>query len=106
MNDMEPTTSQNSDRKEVNADARANQEWCEGMNADHSSRLQKRLDDVTSERFLVIPRNPWGIFLEGVEELPADFMAEGRRQPPQQRRRWKYLFTRSKRTGGYSWSGA
>ena len=46
MNCMEPTTSQNSDRKEVNADTRADQEWCEEMNAKHPSRLQKRLDDV------------------------------------------------------------
>jgi antitoxin VapB len=42
----------------------------------------------TSEGFLVIPRDPWEIFLEGVEELPADFMAASRRQPPQQKRTW------------------
>ena len=43
----------------------------------------------TPEGFLVISRDPWEIFLEGVEELSADFMAEGRRQPPQQNRTWK-----------------
>ena len=46
MNCMEPTTSQNSDRKEVNTDTRADQDSCEQMNAKHPSRLQKRLDDV------------------------------------------------------------
>jgi antitoxin VapB len=43
----------------------------------------------TSEGFLVIPRDPWEIFLEGVEELSADFMAAGRRQSLPQQRAWK-----------------
>ena len=40
----------------------------------------------TPEGFLVIPRDPWEIFLEGVDELSADFMAEGRQQPSRQKR--------------------
>jgi antitoxin VapB len=40
----------------------------------------------TSEGFLVIPRDPWEIFFEGVEELSADFMAGGRQQPRPQKR--------------------
>jgi len=43
----------------------------------------------TSEGFLVIPRDPWEIFFEGVEELSADFMAAGRQEPSPQRRAWK-----------------
>ncbi len=35
----------------------------------------------TPEGFLVIPRDPWEVFLEGVEELSDEFMAEGRRHP-------------------------
>ena len=35
----------------------------------------------TSEGFLVIPRDPWLIFLEGAMELSEDFMVDGRRQP-------------------------
>lgn len=41
----------------------------------------------TPEGFLVITRDPWEIFFEGVRELSDDFMAEGRRQPPQQKRK-------------------
>jgi len=41
----------------------------------------------TSEGFLVITRDPWEIFFEGVQELSDDFMAEGRRQPPPQKRK-------------------
>jgi antitoxin VapB len=42
----------------------------------------------TSEGFLVIERDPWEIFFEGVQELSDDFMAGGRLQPrPQQRKR-------------------
>lgn len=43
----------------------------------------------TPEGFLVIPRDPWEIFLEGVEELSDDFMAAGRQQPPLQKRAWQ-----------------
>ncbi len=39
--------------------------------------------------FLVLPRDPWELFAEGVEELSPSFMAEGRRQPKAQRRKWK-----------------
>ncbi len=43
----------------------------------------------TPEGFMVIARDPWEIFFEGVEELTDDFMAGGRRQPPPQKRMWK-----------------
>jgi antitoxin VapB len=43
----------------------------------------------TPEGFLVIPRDPWEIFFEGVEELSPDFMRDDRKQPPPQRRAWK-----------------
>lgn len=43
----------------------------------------------TPEGFLVIPRDPWEVFHEGVEELSADFMAGGRRQPAVQSRKWQ-----------------
>ena len=43
----------------------------------------------TPEGFLVIPRDPWEIFFEGVEELSDEFMATGRRQPKPQKRKWK-----------------
>lgn len=42
----------------------------------------------TPEGFLVIPRDPWDIFFEGVKELSDDFMAGGRRQPRAQKRNW------------------
>lgn len=42
----------------------------------------------TADGFLVMARNPWEIFSEGVAELSDDFMAGGRRQPPVQRRKW------------------
>ena len=35
----------------------------------------------TPEGFLVMERDPWQLFLEGVEELSDEFMAGGRRQP-------------------------
>ena len=41
------------------------------------------------EGFLVVARDPWEVFFEGVEELSDDFMAQGRRQPPVQARDWK-----------------
>lgn len=40
----------------------------------------------TADGFLVIPRDPWEVFLEGVQELSDGFMAEGRRQPETQKR--------------------
>jgi antitoxin VapB len=42
----------------------------------------------TPEGFLVIPRDPWEVFFEGVRELSDGFMAEGRRQPEVQARKW------------------
>jgi antitoxin VapB len=42
----------------------------------------------TREGFLVIPRDPWELFLEGAEELSDDFMGEGRVQPEVERRVW------------------
>ena len=42
----------------------------------------------TPEGFLVIPRDPWELFFEGVEELSDDFMREGRVQPEAERREW------------------
>ena len=41
----------------------------------------------TPEGFLVITRDPWEIFLEGVKELSDDFMVRGRQQPPPQSRK-------------------
>ncbi len=43
----------------------------------------------TPEGFLVISRDPWEIFFEGVKELSDDFMAGGRHQPEAQPRKWK-----------------
>jgi len=43
----------------------------------------------TPEGFLVIPRDPWEVFFEGVEELSEDFMASGRQQQEAQKRKWK-----------------
>jgi antitoxin VapB len=42
----------------------------------------------TREGFLVIPRDPWELFFEGVEELSDDFMRGGRVQPEVERREW------------------
>jgi antitoxin VapB len=41
----------------------------------------------TAEGFLVIPRDPWDMFLEGVKELSDDFLAGGRQQPETQTRK-------------------
>jgi antitoxin VapB len=41
----------------------------------------------TPEGFLVIPRDPWEVFFEGVEELSEGFMAAGRQQPKPQARK-------------------
>jgi antitoxin VapB len=43
----------------------------------------------TPEGFLVIARDPWEIFFEGVQELSDNFMAGGRQQPKPQKRTWK-----------------
>lgn len=36
----------------------------------------------TAEGFLVITKDPWAVFFEGVAALSDDFMSEGRVQPP------------------------
>jgi antitoxin VapB len=41
----------------------------------------------TPEGFLVIARDPWEIFFEGVDELSDDFMSGGRRQSPPKKRK-------------------
>jgi antitoxin VapB len=43
----------------------------------------------TTEGFVVISRDPWEVFFEGVDELSDDFMAPGRQQQPTQTRKWK-----------------
>jgi antitoxin VapB len=43
----------------------------------------------TPEGFLVIARDPWEVFAEGIQELSDDFMAEGRHQPKAQTRKWR-----------------
>ena len=43
----------------------------------------------TPEGFLVIFRDPWVIFFEGVEELSDDFMAGRRQRREPQQRSWK-----------------
>ena len=43
----------------------------------------------TPEGFLVIPRDPWEVFNEGVEELSDGFFRKGRVQPPVEQRDWK-----------------
>lgn len=42
----------------------------------------------TSGGFLVISREPWEVFLEGVANLSDDFMSAGRQQPKVQPRNW------------------
>ena len=42
----------------------------------------------TSEGFLVIEKDPWELFFEGVEELSDDFMKDGRQQPEVEERDW------------------
>ena len=41
----------------------------------------------TREGFLVIPRDPWALFFEGIEEL-SDGFAQGRAQPVLEERDW------------------
>ncbi len=43
----------------------------------------------TPEGFLVVPRDPWEIFLEGVAEVSDEFIAGGRQQPDVQTRTWR-----------------
>lgn len=43
----------------------------------------------TPEGFLVITRDPWELFFEGVAELSDDFMAGDRQQPRLEQRKWK-----------------
>lgn len=38
--------------------------------------------------FLVIPRDPWELFFEGVEALSSDFWRDGRSQPDLEQREW------------------
>jgi len=40
----------------------------------------------TPEGFLVITKDPWEVFFEGVQELSDDFMASGRAQPKLEKR--------------------
>jgi antitoxin VapB len=42
----------------------------------------------TREGFLVIPRDPWELFFEGVRELSDDFLGGPRTQPEVERREW------------------
>ncbi len=42
----------------------------------------------TRDGFLVIPRDPWELFFEGVAELSADFPHDGRVQPEVECREW------------------
>jgi hypothetical protein len=42
----------------------------------------------TPEGFLVITRDPWEVFFEGVEGLSEDFPRGGRVQPHAERREW------------------
>lgn len=60
-------------------------------------RLPKEFRVETSEvylkrapgGFLVMTRDPWDLFFEGVQELSDGFMAEGRQQPEVQQRKWR-----------------
>jgi len=40
------------------------------------------------EGFLVVPKNPWDVFEEGIRELSDVFFESGRHQPEQQNRKW------------------
>ena len=42
----------------------------------------------TRDGFLVIPKDPWETFEEGVEALSDSFFQAGRQQPEQQTREW------------------
>ena len=41
------------------------------------------------EGFLVITRDPWEVFFEGVAELSDGFLEQERNQPPLEQRRWQ-----------------
>jgi len=43
----------------------------------------------TRDGFLVIAKDPWEIFQEGVDALSESFFEGGRQQPEQQTRCWK-----------------
>ena len=43
----------------------------------------------TREGFLVIAKNPWDVFEEGIEELSDTLFAGDRQQPEQQHRDWE-----------------
>jgi antitoxin VapB len=43
----------------------------------------------TADGFLVIARDPWTVFFEGVAELSDQFLVDGRGQPEPQPRKWK-----------------
>jgi antitoxin VapB len=42
----------------------------------------------TPEGFLVIPKDPWDVFQEGVEQVSDDFFRDGRKQPELEKRDW------------------
>lgn len=42
----------------------------------------------TPEGLLVVPRDPWELFYEGIEELSDGFFREGRQQPQIENRDW------------------
>lgn len=42
----------------------------------------------TPEGILMIPRNPWDVFAEGIRDISDEFFADGRQQPEQQPRAW------------------
>ena len=50
----------------------------------------------TEDGFLVICKDPWELFREGIAELSDNFMAEGRQQMPVQRRK-RYPLRAAKR---------
>jgi antitoxin VapB len=43
----------------------------------------------TPEGFLVIARDPWELFYEGIQALSPDFFKEGRTQPELEQRDWQ-----------------
>ena len=51
----------------------------------------------TSEGFLVITKDPWDVFFEGVEQLSDDFLAGVRVEPPLEERVWSRSFPCARR---------